>query len=58
MRVILKNKKVYSDEEIPQSFYEDNKDLASTCIAMNIIKNLYNEKLITKAEWAYLQNKI
>lgn len=53
------DKKVIVEEkgEIPQVYYEKEKDHAVTLISLSIMRSLYENNLLTKEEYDYIHNK-
>ena len=53
------NKKelIPTDECFPNEFYENESETSSTLIAFSIIKELFENNLITDREFNYISNK-
>jgi transcriptional regulator CtsR len=53
------NKKelIPTDECLPNEFYENESETSSTLIAFSIIKELFENNLITDREFNYILNK-
>lgn len=55
--IYINKKKLISKEScMSQNFYEDEKETASNLIALSIMRELFENNLLTDKEFAYLVN--
>lgn len=58
MELILGKKCIVSEiGEIPDDYYEREKDNAVTLISLSIIRELFENGLLTQEEYNYIKNK-
>lgn len=58
MELVFDKKFIVEEKgEIPQEYYEKEKDHAVTLISLSIIRSLYENNLLTKEEFDYIHNK-
>ena len=58
MELVLDKKTIVSEEgKVPEAYYIKEEDHAATMIALAVMRDLFENNLLTKDEYEFVQNK-